>query len=151
MLLSVEGLLFVNGNTRKLKYWKIVFLIDKTCQRGQTNAQTTAVLSYILRGLQLVLEINDAISVAMWFKNLAPLFNQWELSPKPIAICMHARFPRLIKVFVSNSDWLITSFAPFVIGQRDYISSDFATDDNYPKILTIYPNVTREKCVDWFN
>ena len=72
----------------------------------------------------MTVERNYVIAIAPlsdWLKRLAPVFQQSEAKPKPIAPCTRdfSRASSEIQVIPRNCDWFMTLFLPVVIGQSD--------------------------------
>ena len=68
----------------------------------------------------MTVESNYVIAIATlsdWLKRLAPVFNQWEVKPEPIAPCTRdfSRASRELQLIARNSDWFMALFCAFVI------------------------------------
>ena len=80
----------------------------------------------------MTVESNFVIAIprlSHWLKRVAPVFNQGEAKPKPIAPCTRdfSRASSELQVIARNSDWFIALSAPVVIGRSDCFSSGFST------------------------
>ena len=67
----------------------------------------------------MTVEVNYEIAIATlrdWFKNLTPIFNQWEAKPiAPLHIVLHTLFFSAL-----NCDWFVAPFASVLIGRSNY-------------------------------
>ena len=72
-----------------------------------------------------------------WLRRLAPVFNQWEAKPKPIAPCTRhfSRALSELQIISRNYDWFIALFAPVVIGRGDCLGLGFSTFENRSIVL----------------
>ena len=80
----------------------------------------------------MTVERNYVIAIATlsdWLKRLAPVFNQWDAKPKPIAPCTRdfSRASSELLVIASNCDWFMALFVPVVIGPSNCFGFGFST------------------------
>ena len=80
----------------------------------------------------MTVESNYVIAIATpsdWLTRVAPVFNQWEAKPKPIAPCTRdfSRASLELQVIARNFDWFIALFVPVVIGRSDCFGFGFST------------------------
>ena len=80
----------------------------------------------------MTVESNYVIAIATlsdWLKRLAPVFNQREAKPKPIAPCTRdfSRASGELQLIARNCDWLMELFVPVVIGRSNCFGFGFST------------------------
>ena len=64
-----------------------------------------------------------------WLKRLAPVFNQWDAKPIPIAPCTRDFSPASseLQVIARNCDWFIALSEPVAIGRSNCFGFGFST------------------------